>query len=192
MWYMLEGEGGGGGGGGDPTPPVGGETPEQLKERARIAELRLREAEAERDALKAADAERARKEAEDKGKFKELYESQKLEHENYKKQVEQERIRDAVRAAAIQAGLIDADLADLIPLDKVRVENGRVIGVEEAVNTHKANKPLLFTKVVGGSGNPVSPAPGGDGGSGGGDPNSVKNLKKSDYEKRKQALLRSL
>jgi len=59
----------------------------------------------------------------------------------------QQLIANAIRAAAINAAIVDQDLIAIIPTSEVRVDAGRVVGAVEAVQAFKVSKPHFFPGV---------------------------------------------
>jgi len=53
-------------------------------------------------------------------------------------------MEDALETAAEHAGAIGPEIASIVPLTNVRVENGRVRGADQAVLEHRKEHPLLY------------------------------------------------
>lgn len=76
-----------------------------------------------------------------KGEFEKLWNAEKQEKESVKSQL----IRAELRAFAAQEGIIDIDVIDLIPKEKVKLnDQHQVSGAEDAVKAFKASKPHFF------------------------------------------------
>lgn len=161
------------------------------------------DAERERDELKNAqkkatdDAERKR--LEEEGKWKELAEKNQKDLDETIKTYQNRTIKAELKAAAQAAGIIDADLADLIPKDKITVnDKGEIQGISEAVEVFKQSKPNLF-----GTQGVTAPPPAPvvkPTGAGAGNPNPgvtgtpgkpVMEMSNAEYEKYKQERLRA-
>lgn len=85
------------------------------------------------------------KELEEKGKYKELAEKLKAEAEEAKKQVQEQKIANAIQAEATKlgAGDLEAVLA-LINRENIKVDdNGKITGADEAVKGLLEAKPYL-------------------------------------------------
>lgn len=83
----------------------------------------------------------ANKELEDQNKFKELYENSQAEAKKRDKAI----IRSEIRLHASRQGILDLDMAQLIPEDGIEItDTGEVIGAEEAVNKFKESKNNWF------------------------------------------------
>lgn len=93
------------------------------------------------DALVAEKEQREADELKKQGQYKEL-----MEKEQAKAAAIQNRlIRAEMKAHAIRAGVIDMDLVDLIPVDKVKIGDSlEISGAEEAIAAFKSSKPHLF------------------------------------------------
>ncbi len=145
-------------------------TPDQLA----ALQAQLDALKKENEAAKAAQAElatlkKAQEDAEqarlaEQGQFKELAERRQGEL----KIKDQRILRAEVRAAAVAEGLVDKDVAQLIPLDDSMMVNGEpdLPKIEAAVKAYKAQKPALFKAVAPtqtGSAETPPPAPTQDG-----------------------------
>lgn len=102
------------------------------------------------------------------------------------------QVNSELRIALIRSGVLDPDVATLVDRSTVRVEGGRVVGVEEAVTAFKTSKPHLFGTA------PTLPASTATGGtqptpSGGTPPvKSVASMSPSEYREFKTKTLREL
>ncbi len=148
------------------TPPAAGTPPTSTAPSANLAALQAQleaaQAEAARlkpmaeqaAALKAKADEAEQKRMEEQGQFKELAERRAGELNK----TQQRLIRAEVRAAAIQEGIIDRDLVQLIPIDDSMLVNGEpdLAKISAAVSTWKAAKPQLFQSA---STPPAAPPP---------------------------------
>lgn len=92
-------------------------------------------------------AEKESREADElkkQGQFKELLEKEQAKNESFQKQI----VKAQLQAFAFKEGIIDDDLIDVIPIDKIKVttvnDSIQVSGAEEAVKAYKASKPHLF------------------------------------------------
>lgn len=116
------------------------------KLRAESAERRVKNKtiEAELNALREKQAEEEKARQLEQGKFKELYE--KSERENAEKiaQLTNLRKKDALRAAAIEAGILDSDLVNLIPMDKIDPNSDTLNDARAVVTEFRNSKPHLF------------------------------------------------
>lgn len=158
------------------TPPAGDPkpndqqvqlTPEQLQaafQHPRFKELAAQAAKAKEleEAQRKADEERAKQ----NGEFEKLAESAKSEAEKYKTQYETAVTNNAIIAAAVKAGVTDADAAiKLIDRGSIKLnDDGSVEGVEEAVKSLVDSKPYLKGAApnvnLGGPSNPDPNGPG--------------------------------
>ncbi len=138
----------------DPDAPRGASAPNSATPPDEVAALKARldaltkENEAGRAAqtelatLKAQQEEAERAKLAEKGEFKTLAERQAGDL----KVKDQRILRAEIRAAAIAEGLVDKDVAQLIPLDEGMMVNGEpdLPKIEAAVKAYKAQKPQLF------------------------------------------------
>lgn len=92
-------------------------------------------------------SEKESREAEElakQGQYKELLEKEQTKNESFKKQV----MKAQLQAFAFKEGILDDDLVDVIPTDKLKVtivnDSIQISGAEEAVKAYKASKPHLF------------------------------------------------
>lgn len=142
-------------------------TPEQLQaafQHPRFKELAAQAAKAKEleEAQRKADEERAKQ----NGEFEKLAESAKSEAEKYKTQYETAVTNNAIIAAAVKAGVTDADAAiKLIDRGSIKLnDDGSVEGVEEAVKSLVDSKPYLKGAApnvnIGGPSNPDPNGPG--------------------------------
>ena len=78
------------------------------------------------------------------GHFKELLEKEQQKNQSFQKQV----LKAQLQTFAFKEGILDDDLIDMIPTDKIKVttvnDSIQVSGAEEAVKAYKAAKPHLF------------------------------------------------
>lgn len=85
------------------------------------------------------DAEKAR--LKKNGEFKELYEKSEQSKEALKQQIKLAE----VKLHAQEAGILDTDFVNLIPLEKVTIsDTGEIQGAKEAVEAFKTTKPTWF------------------------------------------------
>ena len=137
------------------TPPSADLAALQAKLEAAQAEAARLKPLAEQAAVLKAKAEEAeQKRMEEQGQFKELAERRAGELNK----TQQRLIRAEVRAAAIQEGIIDRDLVQLLPIDDSMLVNGEpdLAKISAAVSAWKAAKPQLFQTS---SGQPPAPPP---------------------------------
>ena len=80
----------------------------------------------------------------DQQKYKELWEGEKKRNEEVQRSV----IRSEIRSRAVAAGIMDPDVADLISDEGVQYLDGKVSGVETAIETFKTAKPNLFLQAA--------------------------------------------
>lgn len=174
------------------------------KETIKAEKAARADAERERDELKAAtkkatdDAERKR--LEEEGNWKELAEKNKKQLDDTVKEYQTRAMRAEIKVAAQAAGIIDPDLVDLIPKDKITFnDKGEIQGISEAVEAFKAAKPNLFGTPGAAATTPPAPVVNPTG-SGAGDPNpgvpgvpgkSVMEMTPAEYEKAKRDKLRA-
>jgi vacuolar-type H+-ATPase subunit I/STV1 len=105
----------------------------------------LRETQAERETLKNQLEETKTKELEEAGQYKTLYEQERAAKETLIQESNKRITRAELRAHAINEGIIDPEIADLIPIDKVTVDAaGNIVGVVETIASYKLAKPNLF------------------------------------------------
>lgn len=154
----------------DPKPNDPGTvqlTPEQLQaafQHPRFKELAAQAAKAKQleDAQRQAEEDRAKQ----NGEFEKLAESAKSEAEKYKTQYETAVTNNAIIAAAVKAGVTDADAAiKLIDRGSIKLnDDGTVEGVEDAVKSLVDSKPYLKGAApnvnIGGPSNPDPNGPG--------------------------------
>lgn len=88
----------------------------------------------------------------DQGKFKELADARGAEIEALRKDKDATLIDIELREAARKEGLQDLDLLKLIDRSGVKIEEGKIVGIEEAVKNFKKNKPSFFGKARAGGG----------------------------------------
>lgn len=160
------------------------------------------EAVAREKALKEEKAAREAKELEEQGKFKELAENEKKNAENAKTEatkIVQEAnsrvVTSEIRMALIQAGATDPDIHVMINRDTIKVENGNVSGIAEAIEKFKSEKPHFFGETkkeekgtrTGAGGTPPK------GKEGAGDtPPDVTKMKPDEYQAHRRKFLREL
>lgn len=105
------------------------------------ADKKAKELEAELNSYKQKETEAAEAKMREDGKHKELLEKREQELSGLKDNLR----RQEVRIQAVKAGIIDEDVANLIPMDKVSFDSaGKIVGAEEAVNAYKSEKANLF------------------------------------------------
>jgi hypothetical protein len=154
---------------GDPPPanPEDGLTPEELAakksnekvfERQRNEAKKNREraeaAEKEREDLKKWRSEREAKDLEEQGKLRELADKREQERLAAIKERDDERaarttdtIRERVRVQAIKRGIIDEDLVDTFDISSLKLEDGRVSGIKELLDSIAEAKPVYFKAI---------------------------------------------
>lgn len=102
------------------------------------------------------------------------------------------QVNSELRLALIRSGVVDPDVASLVDRSALRVEGGRVVGIDEAVNAFKTAKPHLFGTA------PTLPASTATGGtqptpSGGNPPpKNVMSMSRQEYEEHKKKTIRDL
>lgn len=78
------------------------------------------------------------------GQYKELLEKEQAKLQSYEKQV----MKAQIQAFAFKEGILDDDLVNVIPTDKIKVttvnDSIQISGAEDAVKAYKASKPHLF------------------------------------------------
>jgi hypothetical protein len=89
--------------------------------------------------------EEEKKKLEQQAEFQKLYEAEKAEKERILESAKQEKIRNAIMFEVQKAGAINPNDANFTHLEGVSIgEDGAVIGVSEAIEKVKAEKPYLF------------------------------------------------
>lgn len=135
----------------DVKPEDKGDDLEALKRHNKelLAELKTKKGEVndykgKYDTLQAEKDAAEEKKLADQGEFKTLLEKEQLKNKNFEKQV----LKAQLQAAAVKEGLIDDDLIDVIPVDKIKIstvnDSIQITGALEAVQAYKATKPHLF------------------------------------------------
>jgi hypothetical protein len=144
--------GAGGATNGDETP-ITKEYAQRLRNEAAAARSEAQTIAAERDELKKYREDREAAELKEQKEFEKLanIEKQKREDAETRHAAELGKrdariVSQAVRSAAVEAGIIDPDLATLIPKGDVKIDatTDDVVGAAEAVAAYKAAKPGLF------------------------------------------------
>lgn len=147
-----------------------------------------------------------KKQLEEQGEYKKLSEKLAAELDQERTRNSQRFIKAEVKAAAIEAGLIDHDLIALIDIAGVKFdEQSNLVGVQEAVNNFKSKKPAFFKQAngandgaksgTGGAGATSTASTGSgrrpeEGGAPG--PKDVRKLSKDEYRQAKRAELSKL
>lgn len=85
----------------------------------------------------------------EQGKFKELAETREKELAAMQQRVVDQQVEMELREAARKAGLQDLDTLKLVDRANIKVNDGKVTGVEDAIKTFKTAKPYLFGKGTG-------------------------------------------
>jgi hypothetical protein len=102
------------------------------------------------------------------------------------------QVDSELRIALIRQGIVDPDVASLVDRSNIRVENGRVQGLDEAVTSFKTTKPHLFGPVPT---LPASTAPGGPQPTptpGDPPPKNVSGMTREEYAAHKKKTIRDL
>ncbi len=142
----------------------------------------------------------------EQGKFKELYESEKAAREKERAEMRRRAARADIRSYATSLGAIDPDVADLISLRELKLdeETGEYTNVQEVVARHRESKPHLYSRAAangsqdaGAAGtNSTPPVSTGSGGkppeSSGPKQKPVAEMSRDEYAEAKQKLLRDL
>lgn len=111
--------------------------------------------------LKKEKEERERKTAEEQGKYKELYEANKNQLEEFKAQMLRTKVESVVSEAALKAGCVDKDALlrlgnpDLLRFDE---ERGVVEDVDLFIEDARKNRPYLFGQAKQATINPAVPS----------------------------------
>lgn len=87
------------------------------------------------------------KELAEQGKFKELYEQEKASRERDVKEMRKKAARAELRTYALGSGAVDPDVADLISMRDLKVdeETGEYTNIRDLVDAHKNAKPHLYS-----------------------------------------------
>jgi len=97
------------------------------------------------EALEKGKEEEQKKKLEEKAEYQKLYEAEKAEKEKILADARQEKISNAIRLEVTKAGAINPLDANFTHLEGVSIgDDGSVIGVVEAIEKVKAEKPYLF------------------------------------------------
>lgn len=190
-----------------PTPaPAPTPTPSADAEILAATRRRAAELEAERDAeraraqrLQAQVEENERKKLAEDGDYKALAESHKEEAARARADADAAlqranniQVDSELRIALIRQGVVDPDVSTLVDRSSIRVEGGRVQGLDEAVTAFKTTKPHLFgavptlpasTSFGGPQPTPTHDTP---------PPKDVRNMTQEEYNKHKKETLRGL
>lgn len=186
-----------------PTPtPTPDATAEMLAaERAKNAALQAeRDAErAKADRLQKEVEATERKKLEEDGNYKALAEKAEQDASRARQEANEAlqrassiQVDSELRIALIRQGIVDPDVASLVDRTNIRVEGGRVHGLDEAVTSFKTAKPHLFGPAPA---LPASTSPGGpQPAPTPGDPpvKNVASMTKEEYGKYKKETLRGL
>ena len=139
---------------GQPAPAAASGEPGISKEEA----MALR---AERDALQTRQDEAEAAKLAEQGKFKELYEKEVSSRKNAEGRMRERLMRAEVRAYAVSEGILDPDMADLIPTKGIKFndESGVFEGIKEAIASHRESKTSWYkaAQAPGATGEPKAP-----------------------------------
>jgi len=83
----------------------------------------------------------------EQGRYKELFEKTERESTEKIKLLMDLRKKDALRAAALEAGILDSDLVNLIPTDKIDPNTDAISDARNVVAEFRITKPHLFKSV---------------------------------------------
>lgn len=176
MRQAMEGEGGGGGGGGEVKPPKAPET----FSREYVHELRE---ENKSWRSKHAESETARKTLEDAAKAAEKTTGDRVKE--VQTAADQRVIRAELKAAAIEAGMVDLDGLKLADLSTVKLNaDGEVEGAKALMESLKKSKPYLF-------GEPSTSHSGKPPGKGPEKPKSANDMTDEEYRAARAKMIRS-
>jgi len=173
-------------------PPEAQDEVKKLRSEAAYRRKTAKEAEAKAAQLQAKiEAEEAEK-LKKQGEYQKLYEG---EQEKYKG-LQARLVEQEMKIHAQKAGIIDLEVAKLIPTDSVRInESGEIVGAEEAVANFKQVRAHLFQnpaaaaappppKTTSAGNEPPKPGPAATA-------KSVLELSDAEYKKQKASWLRS-
>jgi hypothetical protein len=74
------------------------------------------------------------------GKLQEQLAASQAEQSNLQARLQ----REAVKTAAVAAGVLDTSLLDHLPIQGTKIENGQVVGVADALKNLKEQFPKIF------------------------------------------------
>ncbi len=119
-----------------------GETKEEYD--ARMAEFKKLRAENEKLSKQIDDAEKAK--MVEQGQFKELYEKEVASRKQAEGRAREKLLRSEVRAYAVAEGILDPDMADLIPTKNLKLneDTGEYDNIKTVIAEHKAAKPQWY------------------------------------------------
>lgn len=119
----------------------------------------LREAREALDKIEKEKKEAEEKDLAEKGKYKEIAEAKQREIDDLKTKVEGSQKYNAFAEKALKEGVVSAgDAFKLADLSDVKIEDGEVKGVDEAIAKLKENKPFLFNEENRAIGSGTNPA----------------------------------
>ncbi len=157
----------------------------------------LAKAASERDALRKQldDIEAAR--LAEQGKYKELYEKEQTSRKQAEGRMRSQLLRAEVRAYAVAEGILDPDMADLIPTKDVKVgEDGSFEGIKEVIAAHREAKAAWYRSAQAA---PATQTPAPNTGSGGAPPSAtapsaadVSRMSREEYARYKKDFLTKL
>lgn len=125
--------------------------------KAEIARLREGNRTAKADAKKLQDEldERNKKELKEQGKFKDLYEKSEADKKTQAGEWRRKYVKSITRSVAVEAGILDSDLAGLINVDDLAgsdMDEGELVEkIRTKVEEHKEKKPALYKGKKGGN-----------------------------------------